>query len=108
MSKERARRREQRQLATAHRLAEQQAARQKAADRARRRAALRRAFGRRSGRQASARTRERRAVVGSLLLVIALTSWLLTGSVGIVVGVMLIAAIALPALVTTLFDRSRK
>ena len=108
MSKERAERRRLREAAAEQRELEQRAARQRAAARARRRAALRRLGLRRRGAPANARRKEIRAMVGSLLLVAVVVSYLLTGSVLIVIGVLLVSAVAVPALVVTLFDRSRR
>jgi hypothetical protein len=46
--------------------------------------------------------------VGSLLLVAVVLTYLLSGSVLIVIGVLLVSAVALPALAVILFDRSRR
>ena len=46
--------------------------------------------------------------MGSLLLVVVVLTYLITGSVLIVIGVLLVSAVALPALAVTLFDRSRR
>jgi Flp pilus assembly protein TadB len=108
MSRERAERRRLRELAAEQREAEQRAARERAAARARRRAALRRFTFRRRGAPVSPRRKEIRATVGSLLLVVVVLTYLLSGSVLIVIGVLLVSAVALPALAVTLFDRSRR
>jgi Flp pilus assembly protein TadB len=108
MSKERAERRRLRELAAEQRELEQRAARERAAVRARRRAALRRFTFRRREAPVSARRKEIRATVGSLLLVVVVLTYLISGSVLIVIGVLLVSAVALPALAVTLFDRSRR
>jgi len=107
VSKERARRREERELAAAHRQSALQAERERAAARARRRARFR-LPGRRRTAQVDARVRERRATIGSLLLVVVVVTYLATRSLPIVIGVLLVAAVALPALVTTLFGRNSR
>jgi Flp pilus assembly protein TadB len=113
MSKERARRRAERQAATAQRL-EQHRQRQSAeAARRLRRARWRAAFGRRPGNPSpagalSARRKERRAVIASALLVLVVLTYLMTRSVTMVVGVLLVAAIAVPALAAAFLDRSRR
>ena len=56
----------------------------------------------------NARARERRATIGSLLLVVVVVTYLATRSLPIVIGVLLVAAIAVPALATTLFGRNNK
>jgi Flp pilus assembly protein TadB len=107
VSKERAQRRALREQATAQRQLAERANRERAAIRARRSARLRRLFGRRSSRPNDPRRKERRATIGSVLLVAVVVSYLATRSVLITIGVLLIAAIVVPALVITLFDRSR-
>jgi Flp pilus assembly protein TadB len=107
MSKERARRRE---LLAERRLAAQQQARQRASAQLRRRQLRRRLLGRRSLDRrgaASARTKERRAIIASTLLVVLVLTYLMTRSIGMVIGVLLIAAIATPALVAVLSNRSK-
>jgi Flp pilus assembly protein TadB len=108
VSKERAERRRLRELAAEQRELQQRAARERAAARARRWATLRRFTFRRRGTTVSARRKEIRATVGSLLLVVVVLTYLITGSVLIVIGVLLVSAVALPALAVTLFDRSRR
>jgi Flp pilus assembly protein TadB len=111
VSKERAQRRALRERATAERLLAEQARRKRAAARARRRALRRRLRGRRARPAAGygeARRKERRATIGSLLLVVVVLTYVISRSVPIVIGVLLIAAITVPALVSMLFDRSRR
>jgi Flp pilus assembly protein TadB len=111
VSKERAQRRALREQATAQRLLAEQARRQRAATRARRRALVRRLLGRRARPPAgigSVRRKERRAAIGSVLLVLVVLAYVVSRSVPIVIGVLLIAAITVPALVSMLFDRSRR
>ncbi len=110
MSKERARRRALREQAAEQRLLAAQANRQRAAARARRRARLNRLLGRRSrgpSGPGNPRRKEARATIGSILLVAVVLTYLVSRSVPIVIGVLLIAVIVVPALVITLFDRSR-
>jgi Flp pilus assembly protein TadB len=109
MSKERARRRAERQLLAERRQAAQQAARDRQLARQRRGRLWRRIFraGRRGRPAASARTRERRAIIASTLLVVLVLTYLMTRSIGMVIGVLLIAAVATPALVAVLTNRSR-
>jgi len=111
VSKERAQRRALREQATAQRLLAEQANRERAAARARRRTLVRRLFGRRTGPAASfgsARRKEIRTTIGSLLLVVLVLAYLLSRSLTVVIGVLLIAVIVVPALVIMLFDRSRR
>jgi Flp pilus assembly protein TadB len=56
--------------------------------------------------KSSAKVRERRAIIASALLVILVTTYLATRSVGITIGVGLVAAIATPALAAAFLDRS--
>jgi type III secretory pathway component EscT len=69
---------------------------------------LRRLTFRRRGAPANPRRKEIRATVGSLLLVVVVLAYLLSGSVLIVIGVLLVSVVVLPALAITLFDRSRR
>jgi len=112
MSKERARRRAERQALTEQRLAEHRQRLAAEADRRRRRARWQALFGRRPDRAPrtplSARRKERRAVIASALLVVAVLTYLMSRSVAMVVGVLLVAAIAVPALAVALGDRSRR
>jgi Flp pilus assembly protein TadB len=111
VSKERAQRRALREQATAQRLLAEQARRQRAATRARRRARVRRLLGRRARPPVgigSVRRKERRAAIGSVLLVVVVLAYVVSRSVPVVIGVLLIAAITVPALVSMLFDRSRR
>ncbi|HEU5269916.1 MAG TPA: hypothetical protein VFU36_08320 [Jatrophihabitans sp.] len=108
MSKERAQRRALREQAAAQRLLAEQANRERTAARARRRALLGRLFGRRPAAPANARRKEIRATIGSVLLVVVVLAYLLSRSLTIVIGVLLIAVIVVPALVIMLFDRSRR
>jgi Flp pilus assembly protein TadB len=54
------------------------------------------------------KVRERRAFIGSLLLVVIVTTYVSTRSIGITIGVSLVAAIATPALAAAFLDRSTK
>jgi hypothetical protein len=108
MSKERARRRTEREAMLAERKTVAAAARARAEAKAGRRARLGRLFGSRGRRAVDARTRERRAVVGSVLLVLVVLTYLMSGSILLVLGVLLVAAVATPAVVLTLSDRSRR
>ena len=111
MSKERAQRRALREQAAAQRQLAEHASRQRAAARARRRALVRRLLGRRARPAAgtgNVRRKEIRATIGSVLLVVVVLAYLISRSVPIVIGVLLIAVIVVPALIITLFDRSRR
>jgi Flp pilus assembly protein TadB len=110
VSKERARRRAERLADTEQRLrrnAEQQAAQ---AERRRRRQRWQALF--RSRRQPtsrlSARRKERRATIASVLLVVVVLTYLMTRSIAMVIGVLLVAALATPALASAFLDRSKK
>jgi len=110
MSKERARRRAERELLAERRLAAQRQARQRELARQRRRELLRRLFGRRIADRPNttpARTKERRAIIASTLLVVLVLTYLMTRSIGMVIGVLLIAAVATPALIAVLSNRSK-
>ncbi|MEO6502696.1 MAG: hypothetical protein ABIQ09_12370, partial [Jatrophihabitantaceae bacterium] len=79
--------------------------------RARWQASWRALAGRRSQPQAgriSARRKEQRAVIASALLVVVVLTYLMTRSVVMVIGVLLVAAIAVPALALAFGDRSRR
>lgn len=110
MSKERARRRVERERLASVRLAEQVADRDKRASR-RQRARLLPTRSRRRPRSTSAlsiRKRERRAAIASTLLVVVVITYSMTRSVSMVIGVLLIASIATPALAAAFLDRSKK
>lgn len=111
MSKERAHRRAERQADTAQRLELQRRRLAAEAARRRRRARWRALFGRRAGTpraMLSARRKERRAVIASALLVVVVLTYLMSRSIAMVIGVLLVAAIAVPALAAALADRSRR
>jgi Flp pilus assembly protein TadB len=108
MSRERAQRRAEREALTAQRLERNQAKLAAEADRRRRRARWQALLGRRPGKPRSARQKERRAVIASALLVVAVLTYLMTRSLAMVVGVLLVAAIAVPALAVAFGDRSRR
>jgi hypothetical protein len=111
MSKERARRRAERELLAGQRRSEQAAARERLRARQRRqllRQRVARSIGLRSGPAASARVKERRAVIASTLLVVVVLTYLMTRSIGMVIGMLLIASIATPALLAVFFDRSNR
>jgi len=110
MSKERARRRAERELLAERRLAAQRQVRQRELARQRRRELLRRLLGRRITERRTAtpaRTKERRAIIASTLLVVLVLTYLMTRSIGMVIGVLLIAAVATPALIAVLSNRSK-
>lgn len=107
MSKDRARRRAERESTAALRLSEQAADRDKRAKRRR----LLPARTRRRPRSTSAlsiRKRERRAAIASTLLVVVVITYSMTRSLTMVIGVLLIASIATPALAAAFLDRSKK
>jgi Flp pilus assembly protein TadB len=108
MSRERARRRAEREALTAQRLERNEAKLAAEASRRHRRARWQALFGRRRGKPLSARQKERRAVIASALLVVAVLTYLMTRSLAMVVGVLLVAAIAVPALAVAFGDRSRR
>jgi Flp pilus assembly protein TadB len=56
----------------------------------------------------SARRKERRAVIASALLVVVVLTYLMSRSIAMVIGVLLVAAIAVPALAAALGDRSKR
>jgi len=108
MSKQRALLREQREAEQAQRQAAAQVRAEAQAGRRERQARRRRWW--RSIRwwqrgNTSTRVRERRAVIASALLVVAIITYLVSGSIGITIGVLLVAALATPALVAALKDR---
>jgi Flp pilus assembly protein TadB len=109
VSKERARRRAEREALAAEQRAAALAEAERDAARRQRRSRLARLW--RSNRlwrqgKSSAKVRERRAIVASTLLVVLVTTYLATRSIGITVGVSLVAAIATPALAAAFLDRS--
>jgi Flp pilus assembly protein TadB len=110
VSKERARRREEREADTARRVAEAKARTDKeiAARRRRERrtATVRALLPRR--RRWSRRTREQRAITVVVLLAIAVASYVLLDSWAPRIGVVLLALIATPAVVTMILDRSTR
>ncbi|MGI8665476.1 MAG: hypothetical protein ACR2N4_05530 [Jatrophihabitans sp.] len=111
MSKERQRRRAERESLVRQRQLAQQAAQQRQRARQRRRqwpTRLARSLGRRGGSVTNARTKERRAVIASTLLVVVVLTYLMTRSIAMVIGVLLVASIATPALVAVFLDRSKK
>ena len=111
MSKERAQRRALREQAAEQRMLAERQKRQRTVARARRRAMLRRLLGRRDRGPVSvgqARRKEARATIGSVLLVVVVLTYLVSRSLPVVIGVLLIALITVPALIITLFDRSRR
>jgi Flp pilus assembly protein TadB len=110
LSKERARRREARVADTARRVAEARARteREIAARRRRERrtAAVRSLLPRR--RRWSRRTREQRAIIAVVLLAVAVAAYVLLDSWAPRVGVVLLALLATPAIVTMILDRSTR
>ncbi len=112
MSKERARRRAERQADAAERLRQHRQRLVAEAVHRRRRERWRRLLPWRAGRQnpspLSARRKERRATIASVLLVVVVLTYLMTRSIAMVIGVLLVAAIATPALAAAFLDRSKK
>jgi Flp pilus assembly protein TadB len=110
MSKERAHRRAEREALTTQRLELHRQRQAAEAVRRQRRARWRALFGRRPGNSSplSARRKERRAVIASALLVVVVMTYLMSRSIAMVVGVLLVAAIAVPALAVAFGDRSRR
>jgi Flp pilus assembly protein TadB len=109
VSKERARRRAEREALAAEQRAAVLAEAERDAARRQRRSRFARLW--RSNRlwrqgKSSAKVRERRAIVASTLLVVLVTTYLATRSIGITIGVSLVAAIATPALTAAFLDRS--
>jgi len=47
-------------------------------------------------------------LIGGVLLSVVVASYLITGSIAVVIGVTLVAAIATPALVTAFLERSSR
>ena len=110
MSKERAQRREAREADSARRVAEARARTEREIEarrrNARRTAALRSLLPRR--RRWSRRTREQRAITVVVLLAIAVGAYVLLDSWAPRVGVVLLALLATPAIVTMILDRSTR
>ena len=110
MSKERAQRREAREADSARRVAEARARTEREIEarrrHARRAAALRSLLPRR--RRWSRRTREQRAITVVVLLAIAVGAYVLLDSWAPRVGVVLLALLATPAIVTMILDRSTR
>ena len=110
MSKERAQRREAREADSARRVAEARARTEREIEarrrRARRTAALRSLLPRR--RRWSRRTREQRAITVVVLLAIAVGAYVLLDSWAPRIGVVLLALLATPAIVTMILDRSTR
>ena len=110
MSKERARRREAREADSARRVAEARARTEREIEarrrRARRTAALRSLLPRR--RRWSRRTREQRAITVVVLLAVAVGAYVLLDSWAPRVGVVLLALLATPAIVTMILGRSTR
>jgi hypothetical protein len=110
MSKDRARRREEREADTARRVAEAKARADKQIAARRRRdrraAAVRFVLPRR--RRWSRRTREQRAITVVVLLAIAVAAYVLLDSWAPRIGVVLLALLATPAIVTMILDRSTR
>jgi Flp pilus assembly protein TadB len=110
VSKERARRRETREAETARRVAEARARTEREIEARRRRdrrtAAVRSLLPRR--RRWSRRTREQRAIIVVVLLAVAVAAYVLLDSWTPRVGVMLLALLVAPAIVTMILDRSTR
>ena len=98
MSKERARRREARAAETARRVAEARARTEHEIEARRRR----------ERRRWSRRTREQRAITVVVLIAVAVASYVLLDSWAPRVGVVLLALLATPAIVTMILDRSSR
>jgi len=114
MSRERAARRAEREAVAAQRLRQHEHRRSAEAARRLRRHRWRRLLGRDVRRakpgtsRLSARRKERRATIASALLVVVVLTYLMTRSIAMVVGVLLVASIATPALAAAFLDRSKK
>jgi Flp pilus assembly protein TadB len=110
VSKERARRREARAAETARRVAQARARTEHEIEARRRRerrtAAVRSLLPRR--RRWSRRTREQRALTVVVLIAVAVASYVLLDSWAPRVGVVLLALLATPAIVTMILDRSSR
>jgi Flp pilus assembly protein TadB len=110
VSKERARRREARTAETARRVEAARARTEREIGSRRRR--QRRATAVRSllprGRRWSRRTREQRAIIVVVLLAVAVAAYVLLDSWLPRVGVVLLALLATPAIVTMILDRSTR
>jgi len=110
VSKERAQRREAREADSARRVAEARARTEREIEarrrHARRTAALRSLLPRR--RRWSRRTREQRAITVVVLLAIAVGAYVLLDSWAPRIGVVLLALLATPAIVTMILDRSTR
>jgi Flp pilus assembly protein TadB len=110
LSKERARRREVREADSARRVAESRVRTDKQNEARRRKARRTAAF--RSlvpkSRRWSRRTREQRAITAVVLLAIAIAAYVLLDSWGPRIGVVLLALIATPAIMTMILDRSTR
>ena len=110
MSKQRARRREARAAESARRVAEARARSEREIDarrrKARRSAAIRAVLPR--GRRWSRRTREQRAITVVALLAVAVASYVVLDSWAPRVGVVLLALLATPAIMTMILDRSTR
>ena len=111
MSKDRARRREARVAEGARRAAEARARTEREIDvrrrRARRSAAVRSVLPR-GRRRWSRRTREQRAITVVALLGVAVAAYVLLDTWAPRVGVVLLALVATPAIVTMILDRSTR
>jgi hypothetical protein len=109
VSKERARRREAREADTARRVAEARARTEREIEvrrrRERRSAAVRALLPR---RRWSRRTREQRAITVVVLLAVAVGAYVLLDSWAPRVGVVLLALLATPAIVTMILGRSTR
>jgi Flp pilus assembly protein TadB len=110
LSKERARRREAREADSARRVAEARARTEREIGARRRRerraTAIRALLPRR--RRWSRRTREQRAITAVVLLAVAVAAYVLLDSWAPRVGVVLLALLATPAIVTMILDRSTR
>jgi hypothetical protein len=110
LSKERARRREAREADSARRVAEARARTEREIGARRRRerraTAVRALLPRR--RRWSRRTREQRAITAVVLLAVAVAAYVLLDSWAPRVGVVLLALLATPAIVTMILDRSTR
>ena len=111
MSKDRAKRRAEREAAALQRESRLTAARERETarrDKRQRWSAVWRTVRLWQRGQTSTRVKERRAFVGSALLVIIVSTYIITRSISLTIGVSLVAAIATPALAAAFFDRSTK
>lgn len=112
MSRERARRREERLAESARRAEEARLRAERQAEiarrRRRRRAAVRALLPWRPGQRWSRRTRTQRGAVAGVLLAVFVMTWLVTDTWSVRIACMLAAVLVTPAVVTLFLDRSTR